>query len=43
MILLNANPLDDIRNVKSQAGVMIGTKWMDKSFIDSALKRLEKQ
>ncbi len=43
MILLNANPLDDIRNVKSQAGVMIGTKWMDKSFIDSALKRLERQ
>ena len=43
LILLNGNPLDDINQVRAQAGVMIGNKWMDKSFIDSELKRLEKQ
>lgn len=43
LILLNGNPLKDINQVRAQSGVMIGTKWMDKSFIDSELKRLVKQ
>jgi imidazolonepropionase-like amidohydrolase len=43
LILLNGNPLKDINQVRSQSGVMIGTRWMDKTFIDSELKRLTKQ
>jgi imidazolonepropionase-like amidohydrolase len=43
LILLNGNPLKDINQVRGQAGVMIGTKWMDKTFIDNELKRLVKQ
>lgn len=43
LILINGNPLKDINQVRSQSGVMIGTKWMDKTFIDSELKRLVKQ
>jgi imidazolonepropionase-like amidohydrolase len=43
LILLNGNPLKDINLVRAQSGVMIGTKWMDKSFIDNELKRLVKQ
>jgi imidazolonepropionase-like amidohydrolase len=43
LILLNGNPLKDINQVRAQSGVMIGTKWMDKTFIDNELKRLVKQ
>lgn len=43
LILLNGNPLADINQVRAQSGVMIGNKWMDKTFIDNELKRLEKQ
>lgn len=43
LILLNANPLTDIKQTRNIAGVMIGDKWMDKQFIDGELKRLAKQ
>jgi imidazolonepropionase-like amidohydrolase len=43
LILLNGNPLKDINQVRTQSGVMIGSKWMDKIFIDNELKRLTKQ
>ncbi|HEY0653455.1 MAG TPA: amidohydrolase family protein [Chryseosolibacter sp.] len=43
LILLNGNPLEDINHVRAQSGVMIGTRWMDKTFIDNELKRLVKQ
>ena len=43
LILLNANPLTDIKQTRNMAGVMIGTKWLDKNYIDSELKRLVKQ
>ena len=43
LILLNGNPLKDINQVRAQSGVMIGNKWMDKTFIDNELKRLVKQ
>lgn len=43
LVLLNANPLDDIRNTANIAGVMIGNQWMDKSFIDAQLKVLRKE
>jgi imidazolonepropionase-like amidohydrolase len=39
LILLNANPLTDIKQTRNMAGVMIGTKWMDKDFIDGELKK----
>jgi imidazolonepropionase-like amidohydrolase len=42
LILLDANPLDDIRNTRKIAGVMIGNQWMDKSYIDTELKKLVK-
>lgn len=43
LILLNGNPLQDINHVRAQAGVLLGTRWMDKTFIDTELKRLTKQ
>lgn len=43
LILLNGNPLQDINQVRAQSGVLIGTRWMDKTFIDNELKRLTKQ
>lgn len=43
LILLEANPLEDVRNTNRIAGVMIGTQWMDKSDLATALKKLEKQ
>jgi imidazolonepropionase-like amidohydrolase len=43
LILLNGNPLKDINQVRAQSGVMIGNKWLDKTFIDNELKRLVKQ
>jgi imidazolonepropionase-like amidohydrolase len=43
LILLNENPLADINNTKKISGVMLGNQWMDRSYIDTTLKRLEKQ
>lgn len=40
LILLNGNPLQDIRQSSSVDGVMIGTKWLPKTYLDSELKRL---
>jgi len=31
---LNANPLEDIANLKNIAGVMVRGKWLDKKFPD---------
>lgn len=42
LILLDANPLVDIKNTRQIAGVMIGNKWMDKKYIDAQLKKLVK-
>lgn len=42
LVLLNANPLADIKNTRTVAGVMIAGTWMDKTFIDAELKKLEK-
>jgi hypothetical protein len=43
LILLDANPLVDIKNTRQIAGVMIGDKWMDKKYIDAQLKKLVKK
>lgn len=40
LILLNANPVDAIKNMKDISGVMNKGVWMDKSKIDSELKSI---
>ena len=41
LILLNANPLEDIGNTREIAGVMIGSRWMDRDYLDAELKKLQ--
>ena len=41
LILLDGNPLADIRNVARKAGVMIGGKWLAKDEIDRLLATLQ--
>lgn len=40
LILLDGNPLDDIRNVSKRAGVMVNGRWLDKAEIDRRLAAL---
>ena len=40
VILLDANPLQDITNASKIAGVMIGGRWLPKSEIDRRLAEL---
>lgn len=42
LVLLDANPLKEIRSSTAIAGVMIGNTWMDRKFIDAQLERLRK-
>jgi imidazolonepropionase-like amidohydrolase len=42
LVLLNGNPLKDIKQVKNIEGVMLGTQWLSKDRISEELKRLEK-
>lgn len=42
LVLLSANPLDDISNTMKIEGVMLGKNWLTKEYIDQALKNLEK-
>ena len=42
MVLLDANPLDNIENTKKIAGVMLGNNWLAKDIIKTDLKFLEK-
>lgn len=43
LVLLSGNPLNDISQTRSIEGVMIGTNWLSKDYIQSELKKLEKQ
>jgi imidazolonepropionase-like amidohydrolase len=43
LVLLNGNPLTDIRQTRNISGVMIGTQWLSKEYIDSELAKLKKQ
>ena len=43
LVLLNGNPLTDIKQTANIAGVMLGSRWLSKSFIDQELKKLEKR
>lgn len=40
LVLLNANPLDDIANAGAIAGVMISGHWLPKSEIDERLEAI---
>src|SRR5690606_31857808 len=42
LVLLSANPLEDISNSKKIEGVMAGNNWLSKTYIDKTLKSLEK-
>jgi imidazolonepropionase-like amidohydrolase len=42
VVLLNANPLQDISNTKKIEGVLVGNKWMNRATLDEVLKKLEK-
>ena len=42
LILLNANPLDDIQNTTKIEAVMIGDRYLPLDSINAMLKRLEK-
>jgi imidazolonepropionase-like amidohydrolase len=42
LILLNGNPLKDIKQTRNIDGVMIGNTWMPKAYIDAELKKLKK-
>ncbi|MVM32064.1 amidohydrolase family protein [Spirosoma sp. HMF4905] len=43
LVLLSGNPLKDINQTKNIEGVMIGTNWLSKEYIQKELKKLEKQ
>lgn len=43
LVLLNGNPLKDITQTKNIEGVMMGTNWLSKGYIQNELKKLEKQ
>lgn len=42
LILLEANPLDDINNTQKISGVFVNGKWINRSKIDSMLSDIEK-
>ncbi|GAA0213076.1 amidohydrolase family protein [Kangiella japonica] len=43
LVLLDANPLEDIRNTKSISGTMFNGRWIDQSEIEQMLDKLEKK
>jgi len=40
LILLDANPLDDVANLRALSGVVVGGRWLSKADLQSALDRL---
>ena len=40
LVLLEANPLDDIRNTRTRVGVMKRGRWFPASELEAALERL---
>ena len=42
LVLLNGNPLSDISQTRNIEGVMIGTNYLPKAYIQKELKKLEK-
>jgi imidazolonepropionase-like amidohydrolase len=43
LVLLNGNPLQDINQTTQIEGVMLGTRWLPKAYIDRELQKLEKR
>jgi imidazolonepropionase-like amidohydrolase len=43
LVLLNGNPLTDIKQTANMEGVMIGTQYMNRAYIDVTLQKLAKQ
>lgn len=41
LVLLNKNPLEDIKNTKTIEGVLLKGKWLDRDQLDSLLKEVE--
>lgn len=41
LILVNANPLEDIANIRNNAGVMVRGEWFSKDMIDKRLAEIE--
>ena len=41
LVLLNANPLDDIGHFADSAGVMVNGLWLSRSDIDARLSEIE--
>lgn len=42
VVLLNANPLENISNTQKIEGVLVGNRWLDRASLDGILKNLEK-
>lgn len=42
MVLLSGNPLQDITQTTQIEGVLLRDRWLDKTYLESELKRLEK-
>lgn len=43
LILLDANPLENISNIRQQAGVMVRGEWLSKAVIDKRLQEIAAQ
>ena len=43
LILLNANPLDDIGNVTDRAGVMVRGRWFSEGYIQGRLDEIARR
>lgn len=41
LLLLDANPLDDVRNVRRSAGVLVRGTWYDRTVLDQRRRSLE--
>ena len=42
VLLLNANPLENISNTQKIEGVLVGNRWLNRASLDDMLKKLEK-
>jgi len=43
LLLLDANPLDDVSNLRRQAGVMVRGEWFDADRIERQLQKLARE
>jgi imidazolonepropionase-like amidohydrolase len=43
LVLLKSDPLQDIANTQSIEGVMVRGRWLDRAFLDSGLRDIEKR